>query len=325
MSKKKMYGASLNGMRAALCDGLVELGRNNERIVVIDCETGTATNILEFRDAFPDRYVTTGVAEQNGISFAFGVSRSGLIPVVPLFSAFITRRALDQIFIQVGYASANIKMIGCYSGLTTPNTGATHQSINDVAIIRSIPGITVIETADEFEFRQALSAVMEIEGPVYLRMIRGDISPYDQRVIPEDHQFQIGKASVLREGKDISLIGNGMMVLRCMEAAEELEKKGFAAEVINCSSIKPLDRETIVKSVKKTGAVVTAENHSVIGGTGSAVAELLSEENPVFLGRVGIMDRYGESAELKDLFEEYGLDAQTIINSAEDIIGRKKR
>ena len=319
MSEKMMYGASLKGMRAAFGETLVELGKKNENIVVVDCETGTATNILGFRDSFPDRYLTLGVAEQNGISFAFGLSRSGLIPVVSLFSAFMTRRALDQIFIQVGYAYANIKLIGCYSGLTSPNTGATHQSINDISIMRSIPGMAVIETADEFELKQALDRVIEYKGPVYLRMIRGDISPYDQRVIPANHQFSIGKASILRKGKDITLIGSGMMVARCLEAAEELFKRGVDAEVINCSTIKPLDGEIIINSVRKTGAAVTAENHSIVGGLGSAVTELVCENYPVTVKRVGIKDRYGESAELKDLFTHYGLNTENILNAVDKI------
>lgn len=323
MSEKTMYGASLKGMRATLGETLVDIGGKNKKVVVIDCETGTATNILEFRDTYPDRFVTVGVAEQSGISFAFGAARAGYVPIVPLFGSFLTRRALDQIFIQIGYAEANIKLIGCYSGLTTPNTGATHQSINDISIMRSIPNITVIETADPFELKQALYAMMEVEGPVYLRMIRGDIEPYDLQCVPEDHQFALGKSSVLKTGKDITLIGSGLMVARCLEAAQLLSKQGIQAEVINMSAIKPVDAETLTASARKTGAAVTAENHSVIGGVGSAVLETLSDICPVPLKRVGIMDRYGESAALKDLFEKYGLTSNRVADAAMELVRQK--
>jgi len=323
MCAKMIYGCSLKGMRATLGETLLEIGKENEKVIVIDCETGTATNILEFRNTFPERFVTMGVAEQNGISFAFGVARIGYIPIVPLFSSFMTRRACDQIFIQVGYANENIKMIGCYSGVTTPNTGATHQSINDVSIMRSIPNILIIETADEIELKQALKKIVEYKGPVYLRMIRGDISPYDQRIVPENHEFEIGKASVLRKGKDISLIGSGLMVSRCMEAAERLKEKDINVEVINCSTIKPLDKDTILKSIKKTKRVVTAENHTVIGGMGSAIAEMLIEEYPVPLKMVGIKDKFGESAELKDLLIKYGLTSDEVVKASLEIINKK--
>jgi transketolase len=303
-------------MRATLGDTLVELGHTDPKMIVIDCETGTATNILDFRDTFPERYVTTGVAEQSGVSFAFGAARSGLHPVIPLFSSFLTRRACDQIFIQIGYAHANVKMVGCYSGLTTPNTGATHQSINDIALMRTLPGVTVIEAADPFELKQALIAMTEIDGPVYLRMIRGDIAEYDGQCVPEDHEFRIGKSTVLREGRDISLIGTGMMVSRCLEAAEILREKGYSAEVINCSAIKPFDNETIAASVRKTGRAVTAENHSIIGGTGSAVAECLAEHCPAPLRRVGIMDQYGESGSLEELFPKFGLTTEKVVEAA---------
>ncbi len=320
MSEKMRYGCSLKGMRATLSDTLVELGHKDPHMIVVDCETGTATNILDFRDTFGDRYVTMGVAEQSGVSFAFGASRAGLHPVIPLFSSFLTRRACDQIYIQIGYAQANVKMVGCYSGMTTPNTGATHQSVNDIAIMRSMPGITVAETADPEELRQALLALWDVPGPVYLRMIRGDISKYDIQCVPESHQFKYGKSTVLREGTDISLIGTGLMVSRCLEAADILKEKGYSAEVINCSAIKPFDNETIAASVKKTGRAVTAENHNVIGGTGSAVAECLAEHCPAPMRRVGIMDRYGESGSLEELFPKFGLTTEKVVEAALELL-----
>lgn len=324
MSEELMYGSSLKGMRTALKETLLEVARMNDKVVVIDCETGTATNILSFKKEFPDRFIELGVAEQNSISFAFGVSRSGYIPIVPLFGSFLTRRACDQIFIQVGYAEANVKLIGCYSGLTTPNTGATHQSINDISIMRSIPGIKVIEACNESELREAIIAAVEHQGPVYIRMIRGDIKPYESMDIKLEGKFEIGKAQVLRKGTDVTLISCGLMVKRCVEAAEILEKEGLSAEVINCSTIKPLDNKTILESVTKTNAVVTAENHSIIGGLGGEIAEFLGENYPVPMKRVGIMDKFGESGTLEDLFSKYGLTSSAVIKAAQDILKSRK-
>jgi transketolase len=320
MGEKMMYGCSLKGFRTMLADTLVELGQKYLNMVVIDAETGTATNILDFKRAYPDRYVTVGIAEQAAISFASALSFAGIIPVVPLFSCFLTRRACDQIFIQVGYSNANVKMIGCYSGLTTPNTGATHQSINEFAIIRSMPNIRVIETAEPEELAQAIRCAMEIEGPVYIRMIRGDIPEYEKRVTPEDHVFRLDKASVLREGTDISLIACGLMVIRAMEAAKLLAKQGISAEVVNCSSVKPIDIETIVASARKTGRVVTAENHNVFGGMGSAVAEVLVQNCPVPMRIMGIEDKYGWSGPLADLFQMYGFTTERILEKAHELL-----
>ena len=323
MNEEKVYGVSLKGMRTVFKEALIENGHKNAKIVVIDCETGTATNILGFKREFPDRFVALGVCEQNAVSFAFGIARLGYIPILPLFGSFLTRRACDQIFIQVGYARANIKLIGCYSGLTTPNTGATHQSINDISIIRSIPNICIVEACDEVELRQALNAVVEHHGPVYLRMIRGDTESYEKTIVLENHRFEIGRASVLREGNDVTLIGSGLMVSRCLEAAKVLENRSIHAEVINCSTIKPLDRKTILRSITKTRAAVTAENHSVMGGMGGAVAEMLSEEFPIPLKRVGIEDKFGESGPLEDLYLKYGLNTGVVTKAALSVLMMK--
>ncbi len=320
MSEKLMYGASLKGFRAALSATLVALGRENKDLVVVDAETGTATNAIGFKEAFPDRYVTCGIAEQAAVSFAFALSRCGKIPVVPLFSCFLARRACDQVYIQVGYANANVKLIGCYSGMTTPNTGATHQSINDVAIMRSIPGMRVIETADPYEFQQALREIIKCEGPVFLRSVRGDLPEYDGRFTPEGHQFQLDRSTVLREGSDLSLFASGIMVPRALEAAKTLEARGVSAEVVNVTAIKPMDEETILKSARKTRRVVCAENGSIIGGMGSAVAEFLSQHEPTPIRFCGVKDCYGWSGALKDLFEMYGLTTEEIMRASESLL-----
>lgn len=321
MSEKlMMYGASLKGFRATLSETLAELGREHENLVVVDAETGTATNAIGFKEHFPDRYVTCGIAEQAAISFAFALSRCGKIPVVPLFSCFLARRACDQVYIQVGYADANVKLIGCYSGMTTPNTGATHQSINDIAIMRSVPGMRVIETADPYEFQQALREIVKCRGPVFLRSVRGDLPEYDGRVVPEGHRFQLDKSSVLREGKDLSLMASGIMVPRALEAARAFEARGVSVEVVNVTAIKPLDGETILKSARKTRRVVCAENSSVVGGMGSAIAEFLSQHEPTPIRFVGVRDCYGWSGALKDLFEMYGLTTREIIRASESLL-----
>ena len=320
MSTKTMYGVSLKGFRSALADSLVTMGERYPNMVVVDAETGTATNILDFRDAYPDRYVTMGIAEQAALSFAFALSRSGLIPVVPLFSCFLSHRACDQVYVQIGYAKANVKMIGCYTGITTPNTGATHQCMNDIAIMRSTPNIQVVECADPSELQQAIEQAMAIQGPVYIRMIRGDIPKYDVPVVPEGHQFKWGRSSVLREGTDISLVASGMMVARAMEAADILSREGVSAEVVNMTAIKPVDEQTLVATAKKTGKVVTCENHNIFGGVGSAVAECLCVKCPVPMRLVGIRDQYGWSGDLEDLVKMYGLTTDEILKNARELL-----
>ena len=320
MSPKMMYGVSLKGFRSALADTLVAMGERYQNMVVVDAETGTATNVLDFRDAYPDRYVTMGISEQAALSFAFALSRSGMVPVVPLFSCFMSHRACDQLYVQIGYAYANVKMIGCYTGISTPNTGATHQCMNDIAIIRSTPNIRVVECADPTELSQALEQAMAYEGPVYIRMIRGDIPKYDVPVVPEGHRFDLAKSTVLREGTDISLVASGMMVARALEAADILAREGVSAEVVNMTAIKPVDADTLVATARKTGRVVTCENHNIFGGVGSAVAECLCEACPVPMRMVGVRDRYGWSGPLEELVEMFGLTTEEIVRSARELL-----
>lgn len=320
MSPKMMYGVSLKGFRSTLADTLLTLGERYPNMVVVDAETGTATNVLDFRDTYPDRYITMGIAEQAALSFAFALSRSGLLPVVPLFSCFLSHRACDQLYVQIGYANANVKLIGCYTGITTPNTGATHQCMNDIAIIRSTPNIRVVECADPSELSLALEQSMAYVGPVYIRMIRGDIPKYDVPVVPEGHRFALDKSTVLRTGTDISLVASGMMVPRALEAAEILSREGVSAEVVNMTAIKPVDADTLVATARKTGRVVTCENHNIFGGVGSAVAECLSEKCPVPMRLVGVRDQYGWSGDLEDLVVMFGLTTDEILKSARELL-----
>ncbi len=299
---------------------LVEIGQSNDKVIVIDVDVAHPTRAHLFWQSFPERFVELGVAESNAISFAAGVATLGLVPIVNIFACFASQRACDQVSISVAFPRLNVKICGCYAGLTTPNTGATHQSINDIAIMRSLPNIVVIEPADEMELKEALSWAVEYEGPVYFRVVRCRLS----KIFSQDYRFQFGKGTILRDGKDVTLVGSGMMSSRCIEAAEELNKKGISARVISISTLKPIDKELIIESAKQTGGIVTAENHSVIGGLGSAVSDVLSEYFPVIAKKVGIEDMYGESGRLDELFKKYNLTAKNIIDAACEVMRLKK-
>lgn len=302
---------------------LKELGGRDWRVIVLDCQTAVPTMAVTFGRAFPDRFIDLAVAEQNAVSFAAGLARMGLTPILPLFACFVVRRGLDQLATQVAYPALNVKVCGLYAGLTSPNTGATHQMLQDVAIMRSLPNMTVVEPADAIEVSQALPAVVEHPGPIYFRMVRGDIGGPCPRVSPEGYLFRLGRATLLREGKDVTLIGSGLMVSRCVEAAEILAGEGISADVINVSTIKPLNDALILERARRTRAVVTAENHTILGGLGGAVAEALGESCPVPIRRVGVRDQFGESAPLKDLLPHYGLSAEAVVQAAREALGAK--
>ena len=317
------YGVAQGNIRQLFGEALVALGQTNPNVVVVDCQTAMPTAAVAFAKAFPERFIDLGIAEQNAVSVAAGLARMGFIPIVPLFACFSSRRALDQVTIQAAYAGLNVKVCGLYAGLTSPNTGATHQMISDLAIMRSIPNLTVVEPADALEMSQALAAVVLHRGPVYFRLVRGDIGGPCPRVTPEGYEFRLGKAALLREGTDVTLIGSGLMVSRCLQAAEILAAEGIAADVINLSTIKPLDADLIVARARRTGAVVTAENHTVLGGLGGAVAEVLGDACPVPLRRVGIRDEFGTSGPLEELFPHYGLTAEAVCAVARSVLRAK--
>ena len=318
-----MYGVAQGNIRQLFGEALVAVGQANPNVVVLDCQTAMPTAAVSFARAFPERFIDLGIAEQNAVSFAAGLARMGFVPIVPLFACFSARRALDQVTIQVAYADMNVKVCGLYAGLTSPNTGATHQMISDLAVMRSIPNLTVVEPADALEMQQALAAVVAHRGPVYFRMVRGDIGGPCPRVSPDGYTFRLGKAALLREGRDVTLIGSGLMVSRCLQAAEILANEGIAADVLNVSTIKPLDAEMIAARARRTGAVVTAENHTVLGGLGGAVAEVLGEACPVPLRRVGIRDEFGTSGPLEEIFPQYGLTAEAVCEAARSALKAK--
>jgi transketolase len=319
-----MYGVAQGDIRQLFGEALVAVGQADPNVVVLDCQTAMPTAAVSFARAFPERFIDLGIAEQNAVSFAAGLARMGFVPIVPLFACFSARRALDQVTIQVAYADMNVKVCGLYAGLTSPNTGATHQMISDLAVMRSIPNLTVVEPADALEMQQALAAVVAHRGPVYFRMVRGDIGGPCPRVSPDGYRFRLGTAALLREGRDVTLIGSGLMVSRCLQAAEILANEGIAADVVNVSTIKPLDAEMIAARAGRTGAVVTAENHTVLGGLGGAVAEVLGEACPVPLRRIGIRDTFGTSGPLEEIFPQYGLTAEAVCEAARSALKAKR-
>lgn len=306
-------------IREAFGKALVEAGRENPNIVVLDADLATSSKVTYFAQEFPERFFQMGVCEQNMIGVAAGFARMGKIPFTSTFGVFASKRACDQVSMLVAYPHLNVKIVGAYSGIVSGNNGATHQAIEDVAIMRVMPGMVVIDPADEVEMSQAVKSIVEYEGPVYLRLTR-DEWPV---VSPPNYQFRIGKACIVREGKDVTLIGSGMMVSQCMEAAKILTQDGIESKVINISTIKPLDVETIIEAAKETEAIVVAENHNIIGGLGSAVAEVLVENYPVAMKRIGIKDTFGECGQNSELLQKYGMTPEHIAQSARDVI--KKR
>lgn len=310
-------------MRDFFGEALVEVGEEDERVIVLDADVAHPTRAHHFWKRFPDRFIQMEVGEQNVVSFAAGLSTMGFVPLVNMFGCFISQRACDQVSVHVAYANFNVKLAGSYAGITSPNTGATHQTVQDVAIMRSMPNMIVVEPADELELRQALRAIIEYEGPVYFRVCRGDVGGGPPPVSPPDYHFELGKGVILREGADMTLIGSGLMTSRCVKAAQELSAEGISAQVINISTLKPIDDGLIVEAARHTGAVVTAENHNVIGGLGSAVAEVLVEHCPVPMKRVGVQDGFGESGDLKALHEKYGLTPAKVVEAAKELLATR--
>ena len=294
--------------REAFGKTLVKLGEKNPDIVVLDADLAPSTKITYFKERFPERFIPVGIAEQNMIGIAAGLSTLGLIPFAVTFACFASRRVCDQVMISVAYPKLNVKIVGAYVGLFVGKNGATHQSLEDIAIMRSIANMVVVEPVDALETEKVVKFACEYDGPVYLRIGR---DPMPQ-IVPQDYEFQLGKALVLKEGKDVSLISSGAMVEDTLKAASLIEKEGIRAQVINMSSLKPVDEELIVRVAEETGRIVTVENHNIIGGLGSAIAEVVSEKFPVKLKRIGVRDVFGKSGTNEEMKEKFGLRAEDI-------------
>ena len=288
---------------------LVELGKEHENLVVLDADLAGATKTAIFKKAFPERHIDCGIAEGNMMGVAAGLATCGKIPFASSFAMFAAGRAFEQIRNSIGYPHLNVKIGATHAGISVGEDGATHQCNEDIAIMRTIPGMTIICPADDVEARAAVKAAAEYAGPVYMRFGRLAVPVINDEA---NYKFEIGKGITLKEGKDVTIIATGLEVNESLEAAKLLEADGISAEVINIHTIKPLDKELVVASAKKTGKVVTVEEHSVIGGLGGAVAEALSEEAPTKMLRIGMMDKFGQSGPAKALIEYYGLDGKSI-------------
>ncbi len=300
--------------------GLVELGEKNENVVALCCDLSDSTRMGWFQKRFPERFIEVGVAEQNMMSIAAGMAKEGKIPFVSSYAVFNPGRNWDQLRVSVCYAETNVKVEGAHAGISVGPDGATHQALEDIAITRCIPNLIVLAPCDAVEGEKATVQAGLIKGPVYLRFGREKVPI----ITTERTPFEIGKAEVFKEGKDVCIIACGMQVYYALHAAEELEKQGINAMVINNHTIKPLDKKTIIEAAKKTKAIVTAEEHQVHGGMGSAVAELLSEEFPVPIKFVGIKDRFGESGEPEELLEKFGCTDKDIIKAVKEVMEKKK-
>lgn len=304
-------------MRVAFGETLVELIDENPRVVVLDGDLANSTKADRVADERPDHFFEMGIAEQNMMGVAAGFASTGFIPFISTFAAFATKRDLDQLRVVVAQPSLHVIVVGSYSGIQTGKTGKTHQSVEDLAVFRAMPNMTVVAPADPVEARLAMHAlVKEQQGPAYLRLTR---DPF-KTIFDDDYRFEIGRAVTLREGNDVTLIGTGEQSIRCLDAAEQLAAEGISAHVLHVPTLKPLDADAIVEAAARTGYVVTAEDHTIIGGLGSAVAEVLGERHPLPLRRVGWRDVFGESAPNEALLEKYGLTPRHIAQAAQEVL-----
>lgn len=306
-------------MRNAYCNTLIEAAQADPRIVTIDCDLSNSCGTKAFIKAFPERALNVGIAEQNGCAMAGGLSRAGMVPFFHSFSVFSTRRVYDQIFMSCAYAGQNVKIIGCDAGVSAAFNGGTHMAFEDPNIMRVMPNVTVLEPTDAVMMKSVVKQMAQTYGVFYMRMPRKQV----HRIYEDGQTFTIGKAEVLREGTDVTLIANGMEVVEALWAAEMLAQEGISARVVDMFTIKPIDRDCVIESAAKTGAIVTAENCLVNGALGSAVCEVLCESRPAPVVRVGVQDVFGEVGPIAYLKERFGLTAPHIVAAAKQAIARK--
>ena len=295
--------------RESYGNALVELGKKHQDLVVLDADLAEATKTGVFKKAFPERHIDCGIAECNMIGIAAGIATTGKVPFASSFAMFAAGRAFEQVRNSVGYPHLNVKIAATHAGISVGEDGATHQCNEDIALMREIPGMVVINPSDDVEARAAVEAAYEYVGPVYLRLGRLAVPVINDR---PDYKFEIGKGVVLRDGKDLTIVATGLCVSEALKAAEALAAEGVDAAVINIHTIKPIDEELLCEYAKKTGKVVTVEEHSILGGLGGAVCETLSEKYPVPVKRIGIKDCFGESGPAAELIHKYGIDAEGI-------------
>ncbi|HAX52838.1 transketolase family protein [Muricomes intestini] len=295
--------------RESYGNALTELGKEHDDVIVLDADLAAATKTGVFKKAFPERHIDCGIAEANMMGVAAGIAATGKVPFASSFAMFAAGRAFEQVRNSIGYPHLNVKIGATHAGISVGEDGATHQCNEDIALMRTIPGMVVICPSDDVEARAAVKAAYEHNGPVYLRFGRLAVPVINDN---SDYKFELGKGVVLREGKDITIVATGLPVSNCLAAADKLAADGIEAKVINIHTIKPLDKELIIAAAKKTGKVVTVEEHNIIGGLGSAVCDALAEEAPTKVMKIGINDTYGESGPALELIEKYGLGVDTI-------------
>jgi transketolase len=310
----------LKNMRPGFGEALVELGKKYHQVVAMNADLSGSTTTAMFDSAFPERFFNVGVAEQNMMGIAAGLASTGKIVFASTFAMFATGRAYDQIRQSIAYPKLNVKIVATHAGITVGGDGASHQMHEDLALMRVLPHMTVIAPADYWETKKAVLKVAETPGPCYIRTARTNTA----LIFDENYDFQIGKAYRLRDGDDVTIIAMGLMVVKALEAADELKKMGISARVVNMSTIKPIDKKMIIKAARETGAIVTCEEHNMIVGMGSAVAEVLADYEPVPQRRVGIPDVFGESGESEELMEAYGLTVENIIENVKKAVSMKR-
>ena len=298
-------------------NALVECAKEYDNLVVLDADLAEATKTIIFQKAYPERHIDCGIAESNMIGIAAGLAATGKIPFASSFAMFAAGRAFEQIRNSVGYPHLNVKIGATHAGISVGEDGATHQCNEDIALMRTIPGMVVINPADDVEARAAVKAAIKYDGPVYLRFGRLAVPVINNN---DDYKFELGKGVTLKEGSDVTIIATGLCVSETLEAAKMLEADGISAKVINIHTIKPLDEDLVVAAAKETGKVVTVEEHSVIGGLGSAVCDCLSEKAPTPVMKIGVNDVFGESGPALKLIEKYGLDAKSIYNKVKSFV-----
>lgn len=311
-----MAGSSAGGgpleMREAFGQALVELGRERPEVVVLDADLNTSSRTVLFKEAFPQRFIQVGIAEQDLFGIAAGLALEGFIPFPSTFAVFAARRALDQIAITISYPALNVKIPGSYVGLPTSRAGASHNCVEDIAVMRALPNMRVADPGDNAELRAIIRTAVDTPGPVYFRITRLTLPD----MFGPEHAFEWGRGHIVREGSDVTLFGTGMMTSLCLRAADLLAGAGIGAEVVHMGSIKPLDEDLAVASTARTGCAVTAENATILGGFGAAVTETLSQRAPVPVERIGVRDRWVDSGGIDDLFTHHGMQPQDIADAA---------
>lgn len=307
-------------LRDIFCEVLMDIARKDERVVLLEADLMLASGTYPFKNEFPDRTFNVGICEANMMGIAAGMNAMGKIPFAATFSPFATRRVFDQVFLSIAYAGLNVKIRGTDPGIAAQLNGGTHMCFEDIGVMRSIPGMTIVEPVDEVQLRQMLPLVAASSGPVYIRSYR----PAAEKIYDESYQFSWGKLDLLADGSDVTILSSGILVRNALTACDILRSEGISARVYNVHTIKPIDSETVIKAAQETGAVVTVENHSVINGIGSTVAEILAENHPVPMERIGVKEQFGEVGKLDYLMKRFGMEASDIVLAARKVLSRKR-